>query len=416
MARLAIEDAPAPSTPRRFLLAVPYWGMAAGALLLTDAAALLHTRWHPATLAATHAFTLGVMGNLLVGSLLQFLPAAAGVRLRGAACGGLLCLLFNCGILLLTSGLYLLKPLLLTAAAAALALAFSLLAVMTGPGLLTACGQGLLRAGLSAALLAALVTAAGGVLLALALSNWLAAPWSVPVLTDVHAAWGIAGWVLLTLGSVSRVVMPMFLGTAVTPPRLQMAWTAATVLLLVAASILLLAGGSAMPLRLSVAGAALAFASAALQQQLRTAPARNAPLRAWWRSGLLALTAFALVLPWQLRGDLLAGVLGIAVALPLLTVGMQLEIVAFLGWLDLHRRYGHGTRLPSVHRLLPDADKWRVLCGFLAAVPLQLAAVLKPSTGLARAAGLALLIAYTLLWHALGGVRRRSARFVAQKA
>jgi len=75
-----------------------------------------------------------------------------------------------------------------------------------------------------------------------------------------------------------------------------------------------------------------------------------------------------------------------------------------------------GTRLPSVHRLLPDADKWRVLCGFLAAVPLQLAAVLEPSTGLARAAGLALLIAYTLLWHALGGVRRRSARFVAQKA
>lgn len=413
MTRLALERSPPSSTPLRFLLAAPWWGMAAGVLLLFDATELLQSRWHPATLAATHAFTLGVIGNLIFGSLLQFLPAAAGVRLHGAACGGPLCLLFNIGVFLLTAGLYLSQPVLLACAGGALALGFILFAGMTGPGLLTACGQLLLRAGLGAALLAALVTAAGGVVLAFALSGRLATSWPLPLLTDAHAAWGVAGWVLLTLGSVSRVVMPMFLGTTATPPVAQMAWTVATLLLLAAASVMLLTGRSAAPLRLVVTGTTLAFAGAALMQ-LRAVPPRNAPLRAWWRSGLLALSAFALVLPWQLRSDLLTGVLGVAVALPLLTIGMQLEIVAFLGWIDLHRRCGRGTRLPSVHRLLPDADKWRVLFCFLATAPLQLAAVVKPSVELARAAGLGLLLSYALLWHVLSGVRRRATRFLVQ--
>lgn len=409
---LALDAAPAPAVPRRFLMAAPWWGMAAGALLIADGTVLLQSRWHPATLAATHAFTLGVLGNLLFGSLLQFLPAAAGVRLHGAAGGGLLCLLLNAGVLALTAGLYRVQATLLTCAACLLAAAFALFAIMTGPGLVTACGQRLLRAGLGAALLAALATATGGVLLALTLAGWPVSPWTLPLLADAHAAWGTAGWVLLTLGAVSRVVMPMFLGTMATPPGVQTSWTVATLLALASASSILLVDGSAIPLRLAVAGAVLAFTGTALYQQRRTAPSRNAALRACWRSGLLALTAFALVLPWQLHGDLLAGVLGITVALPLLAVGMQLEIVAFLGWIDLHRRCGRGTRVPGVHQLLPDADKWRVLIAFLAAVPLQLAAVLRPSTGLARVAGMALLVSYALLWHTLSGVRRRSARFL----
>lgn len=410
--RLAIDAAPAPGVPRRFLLAAPWWGMAVGMLLLVDGTGLLQSRWHPATLAATHAFTLGVLGNLLFGSLLQFLPAAAGVRLRGAGGGGPLCLLLNTGVLALTTGLYLAQTVLLTCAAGLLAAAFALFAVMTGPGLLTACGQHLLRAGLAAALLAALATATGGVLLALALAGWRVAPWPLPLLADAHAAWGVAGWVLLTLGAVSRVVMPMFLGTATTPPRLQLLWTGATLLALGAASAILLSGGAPLPLRLGVSAATLAFTATALHLQCGAAPARNAPLRAWWRSGLLALTAFALVLPWQPHGDLLAGVLGIVVALPLLAIGMQLEIVAFLGWIDLHRHCGRGTRVPGVHQLMADADKWRVLIAFLAAAPVQLAAVMRPSTGLARAAGVALLISYALLWHTLRGVRQRSVRFL----
>lgn len=91
---------------------------------------------------------------------------------------------------------------------------------------------------------------------------------------------------------------------------------------------------------------------------------------------------------------------------------MSLEIVAFLGWIELHRRLGRGVQLPGVQRLLPETDKTRVL---LAQIPLALllpAAVLWPSAWLARLTGLAMLAAWFEVWLALTGVRRRSKRFV----
>jgi len=416
MAKLALDAAPAVAVPLRFLLTAPCWGMAAGVLPIVDADLLL-SRWQPATLAATHAFTLGLLGNLLFGSLLQFLPAAAGVRLRGGARSGLaVYLLLNGGVALLTAGLYRMQPALLTAAACVVAAAFTLLAAMTAPGLLQAQGQRLLRAGLFTALIAALLTAALGVTLALSLSGHLLPSWPLPDLTDTHAAWGIAGWMLLTLGAVARVVMPMFQGTAVPPAWAQTAWLGFVPAALLAASTVLLASGQALPLRVAVSVAVLAFAASALWLQWRSPATRNHALRAWWRSGLLGLAAFALLLPLRLHGDLLAGVVGIGIALPLLAIGMQLEIVAFLGWLDLHRRCGRGLRVPGVHQLLPEIDKQRLLCAFLAATPVQLAAVLWPVAHTARAAGLATFASYALLTFAFAGLRRRSRRFLARAA
>lgn len=415
MARLALEAAPEVAVPRRFLLTAPCWGTAAGLLLIVGADLPLLSRWQPATLAATHAFTLGLLGNLLFGSLLQFLPAAAGVRLRGGVRSGLaLYLLLNGGVALLTTGLYRMQPATLTAAACVLAAAFALLAAMTVPGLLLAQDQRLLRAGLFTALLAALLTAALGMTLSLSLSGQVLPPWPLPDLTDAHAAWGIAGWVLLTLGAVARVVMPMFQGTAVPPAWAQAIWLGIVPAMLLAASAALLVLGHALPLRLAVAMAILVFAVSALWLQWRSPARRNQALRAWWRSGLLGLVAFALLLPLRLRGDLLAGVIGIGIALPLLAIGMQLEIVAFLGWLDLHRRCGRGLRVPGVHQLLPETHKRRLLYAFLAAAPVQLAAVLWPAAPATRAAGVATFASYALLTFGLAGLRRRGRRFFAR--
>ena len=103
MARLTIERAPAPALPRRFLLCMPWWGMFAGLLLILDGDALLRSRWNPGTLALVHVFTLGVLGNAMFGSVLQFLPAAAGVRVRGLRWGSWLHGLFNLGSVLLVA-------------------------------------------------------------------------------------------------------------------------------------------------------------------------------------------------------------------------------------------------------------------------------------------------------------------------
>lgn len=84
-----------------------------------------------------------------------------------------------------------------------LLVAFVLLLVMVLPGLWQAATQRLLRWGIGSALLAALVTALLGFALAVGLSG--KATLALPALTDLHASWGVLGWVLGLLAAVSRV-------------------------------------------------------------------------------------------------------------------------------------------------------------------------------------------------------------------
>ena len=108
MAKLQLDHAPTASLSRRFLLSAPLWGMLAGVLLLLDGNALRFARWSPDTLALVHTFTLGVLGNIMFGSVLQFLPVAAAVRVRGSVRLGLgLHAVFNVGALALVLGLQL---------------------------------------------------------------------------------------------------------------------------------------------------------------------------------------------------------------------------------------------------------------------------------------------------------------------
>lgn len=413
MARLALDAAPEVASPRRFLATSPMWGVLAGLLLLFGDDGWVQTRWHPVTLAVTHALVLGMLGNVLFGSLLQFLPAAAGVRVRGGAMGArLLHGLLNLGTLLLVVALHRSRFEWATPAAALLAAAFGLLAVMTVPGLFAAHGQRLLRSGLALGIGGALVAAACGVVLALVLGGHVVTGWPLPRLVDVHATWGLVGWMLLTLAAVGRVVVPMFQGTPTPAAWLHSTWTIAVATALPLTSLAALALGSSLPLAWLVALAAASFALAVLGLQLAARRPRNAPLRAFWCAGALALAGCALAL-W--RGDgLLAGALGIGVALPLFVGGMQLEIMAFLAWLDLHRRCGRGVRLPGVQRLLPDAARWRVLTAWLFAAALLCVAVHRPSATSTRIAAVALVAAYAGIGLALLGVRRRVVRFLAR--
>ncbi|WP_447736218.1 hypothetical protein [Rhodanobacter soli] len=410
MTQLRLEQAPVPSLPRRFLLGAPWWGMLAGALLIVDGDAALRMRWNPATLALVHVFTLGVLGNAMFGSVLQFLPAAAGVRVRGSATfGPWLHALFNLGVLLLVAGLHQGWRTALVAAAVLLPLAFALLATMTLPGLLVAAGQRLLRAGFGVAIGFAVLTALLGGMLASGFAGYLALP--LAALTDVHASWGVLGWVVVLMASVARVVMPMFQGTGTVREPMQAMWLGSVLLTLFGAACWRLAGGGDW-LAGAVAAHALLFAVAALWLQWRAPRLRRGPLLWSWRAGLVMLALAALALFAGVRGGMLAAALGLGIALPLLVAGMMLEIVPFIGWIELHRRCGRGAQLPGVQRLLPAHDKTRAL---LAQVPLLLlpAAVMWPSTWLARAAGLALLLAWGCMRWTLRGVPRRANLFLS---
>ena len=413
MAKLTMQQAPAPATPRRFLLSASAWGVVAGALLAFDGDTALASRWGGATLALVHAMALGFLGNAMFGSLLQFLPVVADVRVRGG-CGTAVWLhgLLNAGTLLLVLAFR--WPMLLSPqwGGMLLATAFCLLGGMVLSGMCRPGRQHFLRWGMGAAVVAALVAATLGLSLALALPGKLTLP-LVP-LTDVHAGWGVLGWVLALLVTVARVVMPMFQGAATLPMHAQGAWQLALYILLLAALATALRGVALPGLRLGAGALGLAFALAGLLQQRLAPKLRRVPLTGFWMAGFITLAASAGAL--LAGGDanvLRAGVLALGIGLPLLVTGMQLEIVAFLGWIELQRRCGRGVQLPGVQLLLPEHDKKRVLALHVAAALMMVAALAWPVV--AHAAGLALLLAHAASLAALLGVGRRARQFVGQR-
>lgn len=407
MARLALDQAPDVSLPRRFLFAMPAWGMAAGLMLLVQGDGLLRSRWHPAALAWVHSCTLGVLGNAMFGSLLQFLPAAAGVRLRCVKLVPCMHGLLNVGALLLVVGFQWNSAAALRLAALLLPMAFVLLMAMALPGICQAAGQRLLSAGIGASLVLGGITALLGAALALGVSGRYAV--ALPPWVDAHASLGVLGWVVLLLASVGRVVMPMFQGTGAPPARWQAAWSVVLVtgLLIAMAWHVTHAGGGALALWLAACGASFALTVAWLQR--RTAKARRGPLWWSWRVGAIGLTAAAVLLVVP-QGGLPAGVLTLAVALPLMVVGMALEIVAFLGWIQLHRCIGRGMQLPGVQRLMPARERGTAVSAQVVAGALVVGAAWHPHALLARVAGAfacgAWLLAAAVFFHTNRRVRR----------
>jgi hypothetical protein len=318
--------------------------------------------------------------------------------------------LFNLGSALLVAGLHQHWRFALSAAGVLLPASFLLLAGMTLPGLLAATAQRLLRAGFVTALLGAALTAMLGGGLTFTLGGWLA--WPASALTDVHASWGVLGWVVVLIATVSRVVMPMFQGTGALPLAVQTAWLVGVALGLPLAAAWRLQQGDDVGLRLLLGVLGALLAAALLWLQWRAPRPRRGPLLRGWRAGLCLLLAASLAL---LHGDgRLATALGLGIALPLLVACMAMEIVAFIGWIELHRHCGRGVQVPGVQRLLPDRDKYRAL---LAHAPLLLlpTTVLWPSASLARLAGAGMLLAWLGMWLAMHGVRRRARRFLSSR-
>lgn len=173
-------------------------------------------------------------------------------------------------------------------------------------------------------------------------------------LTDAHAALGLLGAALLLTGTVGSVVVPMSQGTVV--------------------------------LALTV----VAFAVTLLALQWRAPHRRNLALVGLWRLGalgLLAATFIALVgICWpHCRNALLAGVLGIGIALPALVLGMLLEIVYFPAWLGLQRQRQRGERVPPVDTLFCESRKSRLLTLHAFAMLGLMAAAVWPSAITTRA-------------------------------
>ena len=84
-AELSLDQAPPIGVPLRFFLTAPLFALAAALLLIWQGPDLLDSRWNPALLGATHLLTLGYMGLIMIGALLQILPVVAGTPMQHPA-------------------------------------------------------------------------------------------------------------------------------------------------------------------------------------------------------------------------------------------------------------------------------------------------------------------------------------------
>lgn len=414
MSGLTIAAAPPLRRPLRFLLSAPLWGMVAGGWLMAHGETAMTSRWAMPTVVLVHLFTLGVLANAMLGSLLQFLPVAAGSRICRHRSAAWLHALLNIGLLLFVPAMMLAHPLALTMASLLLAGALLGFAAVALNGLIRGSGSRVLRAGIAMAVSALAPTALMGVALVAILLGQLA--WPIDRVADLHAASGLLGWVLMLMMAVGAVTLPMFQGTRRIPDAAQWSWQAI-------AMAGLIVGGSArwnslpMLAAVGIAVPVLLFAGTSLLLQLGAPRRRNPVLTLFWMLGTVAIGAAGLLLlaesahAHQDRAVLI-GALFIGIGLPSMLTGMMLEIVGFLSWIDLRRRCARGIRIPGVDTLLPETDKrWALAAHGVSALAL-LAAALRPA--LAGTAGALLLAAYAVALGCLLRCLRRSAVFARE--
>ncbi|MEY2631709.1 MAG: hypothetical protein RIR00_363 [Pseudomonadota bacterium] len=402
-ALLSFDQAPPFPAPLRFFLSAPLYGIAAGALLLTQGEAVLASRWLPGALALTHLLTLGFLLQVMLGALIQILPVVAGANLRQPLwLARLVHLGFNAGSLCLIYAFLRGDPAAYLPAGVLLGSALLLFLLATGLALKGVPDTSPSIRGLKLGLVALPMVAGLGLLILLVLSGAPALP-LVP-LVDLHAAWGLAAWAGGILAAVGYVVVPMFQLTPPYPPGFAWQFNRVLLGLLVLATLAFFFGIPGLP-RLAEAGIALAgagFIHLTLDLQRRSKRPVPDVSRRFWRSGLAAaLVACAMAFGAALLpplatlsrwAPLFGVVLGVGGFMAILS-GMLYKIVPFLVWLHLQNL---GRPAPNMNRILGEPAQRRHYQAHLFSLALLVPAALFPES-LTRPAGLALMLSQGLL-------------------
>ncbi|MET0857048.1 MAG: hypothetical protein ABWY27_09895 [Telluria sp.] len=398
---LAYALSPAPGLPLRFLLAAPWFGVFAALLLFGAGENAFVSRWSAPALGATHLLTVGYLGMAMAGSILQLIPVVTGSALTiSRAAATLSWYGLALGALLLAAALsanlaFLFLPAALCAAGAfailLAAIAKTLARKASPPAMPMVRGIRLAVGGL-------VVTLVLGVTLALAFGGLLAAP--VPMLADLHAAWGLLGWVGMLVVGVSFQVIPMFQSARVYPATVTRwaPWLLAA--LLAAWSAAVIGGGAGASLAAALLCAALLAFAALSAQLLATRKRKEADATTlYWRLALGSLAGSALLylLAPQPQAALATGILFIGGFAIGAVNGMLYKIVPFLLWYHLQQdpRAKKGE-VPPIRLILPDASARRQFWWHAAALAALLGASLLPAW-FGRPAAALLAVASTLL-------------------
>lgn len=370
---MSFDNSPPMGVPARFLLTAPLFSVAFCLLLLKSGPQVMAGRWQPATLALVHLFTLGVLAQVMIGALLQFLPVAKSLPMPGGRWMPIaihVCL--NLGTVLLAWAFLGRHAWLFLPAAALLAGAFGLFVGMGLVALLRPTLQGE-NLGIFYALAGLLVTALLGVLLAAGMAG--AANWALPQLVDLHAGWGLAGAAGMLILGVAPTVVPMFLATPAYAPGKWRLLASAQLLALVIATLGIVLPDPALRHATGLLGqsatVACLAAFAGWTLWLQTKRRRREPdISAWlWRTGMLSLLAFAggfmlpaIVPSLQAQPAYLDGLALLFLFGYLLSVltAMLYKILPFLVWIHWQAHNPQRLRLPNTIEMARGASfQWQ---------------------------------------------------------
>lgn len=398
--------------PLPFLLAAPCFVFATALLLMWHGESALVSRWTPVTLAMTHLLTLGFLTMTIVGALFQILPVVAGTAI---ALARPVAVLSWCGLaggtVLLASALgFGLGPGFYVTAASMLGLAGLVVLTAVGAAIShrTVSAAQPLVGGVRLALSALAVTMALGGALAMVLAGH--GTLNVLLFTDMHATWGLLGWIVALTAAVSFQVIPMFQGTSAYPRVLERGMPALLFVLLLAWSAAALLKRPALQLGAEIGVGALLLKYVATTVLFFYRRKRKADIGTCYWSLAMACLALAILvhfLPFDAdQRTLLTGILVISGFGMSAINGMLYKIIPFLVWYHLQCDARSGReRVPGVKSIVEEARALRQLRWHVVALGLLLASPLAPSI-LARPAGLFMMLAMFLLIRDLAGALR----------
>ncbi|WP_296651005.1 hypothetical protein [Paraburkholderia sp.] len=404
---LSLDSSPSLSAPLRFFVSAPIYVLIAGGLLLWSGPLALASRWSPFALALTHLFTLGALGNAMLGALIQILPVATGVHVyRPVVTATVVHALLTIGALSLSTAFVFSVPALYALSAVVLVGAFLwfLTAFVIGFFLSRKNRQKgsedvLLSTRL--ALGSLFVTVVVGGMLAGAMSGAYTLP--LPRVTHIHVVWGLSGWIGLLVAGIAYQVIPMFLVTEPYPLAFTR-WFAPGVFGLVL--VLSLAAGFlpddratvVQPLVGNALGAAFTALGGMTLYLLATRKRAQADATTlFWRLSMASLVCcwpvwFLAVNTGRTAWFVTFGVLVLVGFAWSAVNGMLYKILPFLLWYHLQASLPMPMNIvPKVKDIIEDRTGKRQFAAHLVAVLLLVAASQWPAP-LARVAGLALIV------------------------
>ncbi|TNF92106.1 MAG: hypothetical protein EP297_13980 [Gammaproteobacteria bacterium] len=415
---LSLDQAPPISVPFRFFITAPLFGMTAAVLLLAYSRTVFLSRWAPETLALTHLLTLGFIGLVMCGAIIQMLPVLGGRTIPNAKPASMIIhTLLVAGILTFITGLLTPSSILMTVTLVLLGSGFGIfILIILITTLLPIKTSNKTVSTMRLALISLLITITMGISL-LSVFIWPGISLDTSMTTDLHLTWGILGWIALLLIGLAYQVVPMFQMTNEYPLWMRRYLLPILFAGLVIWTIAKLSGPSlqwltSLIMLLCIAGY-ISFSIVTLWlQQNRSRRSHDVTLLFWRFAMLSALTGAALwlintLMPGLINSSRYHFILGVILltgfAVSVIN-GMLYKIMPFLIWFHLQHRQlalglGRKYAIPNMKQIIPDQHAQRHFNLHTAGVLALILASTHPTNWLIYLAGLITLTSFALLLH-----------------